>query len=134
MGKINIVIGTHGRFGEELIKSVEMIIGSLEQVYCVSLLPSKSFEEFMNETDSVFAKLEGPTIALVDLFGGTPCNVFTVLTKKYNHQVIAGLNLPMLIDLYLKNDDEASEKIDELVENCIEVLKASAVHTNERLQ
>lgn len=134
MGKLNIVIGTHGRFGEELIKSVEMVIGPLEQVYCVSLLPSESFEEFMNKADSVLGKLQEPSIVLVDLFGGTPCNVFTILTNKYNHQVITGLNLPVLIDLYLKNDMESTEKIDTLVEHCIEVLKASAVHTNGKLQ
>lgn len=134
MGKLNIVIGTHGRFGEELIKSVEMIIGPLEQVYCVSLLPSESFEEFMNKADRVLAEFKEPSIVLVDLFGGTPCNVFTILTNKYNHQVITGLNLPVLIDLYLKNDMESSEKIDTLVEQCIDVLKASAVHTNVKLQ
>lgn len=39
MEKFNIVIGTHGRFGEELVNSARMIAGALENVQCCSLLP-----------------------------------------------------------------------------------------------
>ena len=45
MANLNIIIGTHGRFGEEIIKSAEMIVGKMENVRAVSLLPEMSFEE-----------------------------------------------------------------------------------------
>lgn len=109
MEKFNIVIGTHGRFGEELVNSARMIAGALENVQCCSLLPEYSFEDYMKLADETMCTKEGFTIVLVDLYGGTPCNVFTVMSRKYHYPVLTGLNLPMLIDLYLKlsNMDEA---------------------------
>lgn len=133
MSKLNIVIATHGKFGEEIIKSAEMIVGKMNNIQSVSLLPSMSFEDFANEADTVLRNLTGDTLVLVDLYGGTPCNVFTALTKKYNHNVITGLNLPMLIDLYINVNDSNYVKVNETIENCISILKESCVHTNTML-
>lgn len=133
MAKLNIVVGTHGRFGEELIKSAEMIVGQMENVKSVSLLPSMSFEEFMHQTDDVLSNLEGPVLALVDLYGGTPCNVLTALTKKYHHNVITGLNLPMLVNLYLNVINSEAIDMDDVIKNCIDNLQESGVHTNKML-
>ena len=47
MAKFNIVIATHGRFGEEIVKSAEMITGKMENVQVLSLLPTMSFEDYM---------------------------------------------------------------------------------------
>ncbi|WP_055666007.1 PTS sugar transporter subunit IIA [Desnuesiella massiliensis] len=134
MSKLNIVIATHGRFGEELIRSAEMIVGKMENVKSVSLLPVMSFEEFMHEVDAIFSDLEGPVLALADLYGGTPCNVLTALTKKYHHNVITGVNLPMLVDLYLNSINDEALDMDEVIKNCIDSLKASGVHTNMMLE
>lgn len=134
MAKLNIVLGTHGRFGEELIKSAEMIVGKMENVKSVSLLPTMSFEEFMHQVDSVLNELNGPVLALVDLYGGTPCNVFTALTKKYHHNVIAGLNLPMLIDLYMNTVNSETLDMDGLIKKCINNTRSAVVHTNKILK
>ena len=124
MEKFNIVIGTHGRFGEELVNSARMIAGALENVQCCSLLPEYSFEDYMKLADETMCTKEGFTIVLVDLYGGTPCNVFT------------GLNLPMLIDLYLKlsNMDEADLDEEALLRETMETLQTSCVHTNTQLE
>ena len=103
MEKFNIVIGTHGRFGEELVKSASMIAGDMSHVKTCSLLPEYSFEDYMKAATELLDGLDdGFTIVLVDLYGGTPCNTFTVLSQKYHYDVLTGLNLPVLIDLYLK--------------------------------
>lgn len=133
MSKLNIVIATHGKFGEEIIKSAEMIVGKMENIKSVSLMPSMSFEDFTKEANTVLSDLSGDTLVLVDLYGGTPCNVFTALTKKYNHNVITGLNLPMLIDLYINTNDSSGVNVKEVIENCISILKTSCVHTNTML-
>ncbi|MGG7141888.1 PTS sugar transporter subunit IIA [Clostridium nigeriense] len=133
MSKLNIVIATHGKFGEEIIKSAEMIVGKMNNLKSVSLMPSMSFEDFTKEADAVLSNLSGDTLVLVDLYGGTPCNVFTALTKKYNHNVITGLNLPMLIDLYINTNDSNDVNVKEVIENCISILKTSCVHTNTML-
>ena len=135
MAKFNIVIATHGRFGEELVKSAEMITGKMENVQVLSLLPTMSFEDFMKQADEILAKTEQPMIVLTDLFGGTPCNVFTALSRKYHHDVVSGVNLSMLIDLYVTtlNMDDGDVNVEGLAENCIVTLKESGVHTNKRL-
>lgn len=136
MENFNIVIGTHGRFGEELANSARMIAGTLPNVECCSLLPEYSFEDYMHLVDETMAKKEGFTIVLVDLYGGTPCNVFTVLSKKYHYHVLTGLNLPMLIDLYLKldNTDEADIDMDTVLKETMDTYQAACVHTNQRLE
>lgn len=133
MSKLNIVIATHGKFGEEIIKSAEMIVGKMDNIKSVSLMPSMSFEEFTQQADAVLRDLNGNTLVLVDLYGGTPCNVFTALTKKHNHNVLTGLNLPMLIDLYINTNNNNDVNVDETIENCISILKTSCVHTNAML-
>ncbi|MGG5314839.1 PTS sugar transporter subunit IIA [Enterococcus sp. AZ072] len=134
MAKLNIIVATHGRFGEELVNSAEMIAGATENVYTLSLLPEKSFEDFYQEATALFAELEGPTIALVDLFGGTPSNVLTVLTQKYEHKVLSGLNLPLFIDLYMRGTMAEMIDLDELVKDSFTVFNESLVLTNERLE
>lgn len=136
MEKFNIVIGTHGRFGEELVTSARMIAGSLVNVECCSLLPEYSFEDYMHLVDDTMAKKEGFTIVLVDLYGGTPCNVFTVLSKKYGYQVLTGLNLPVLIDLYLKlsHMEEADMDMDRIIKETMQTYQEACVHTNQQLQ
>lgn len=133
MSDLNIVIATHGKFGEELVASAEMIVGKMDRIHNLSLLPDKSFEDFFTESDVLLDRIQGPVVALVDLFGGTPSNVLTALTKKYNHKVITGLNLPLLIDLYLKSQMNESVDIDELSSNCIRIGKESFVLTNEKI-
>lgn len=130
---LNIVIGTHGKFGESLVESASMIVGSLDSVYTVSLLPEYSFEEYMEEAVRVMDSLEGPTITFVDLFGGTPSNVFTVLSKKYNNAVVTGVNLPVLIDTYLSNQSKENVDLNEVVEQALSTLVESGKHTNKEL-
>lgn len=135
MKTFNIIIGTHGRFGEELTNSARMIAGALENVHCCSLLPEYSFEDYMHLVDDTLSKQGGFTIVLVDLYGGTPSNVFTVLSKKYHYQVLTGLNLPMLIDLYLKlaNMEEADLDEGKLIKEAMETHVCSCVNTNQQL-
>lgn len=134
MAKLTIIVATHGRFGEELVRSAEMIIGVTENVHTLSLLPEKSFEDFYAEAKEVFEGIEGPTIALVDLFGGTPSNVLTALTKQYGHKVLSGVNLPLFIDLYMKGMTAETIDVDQLVAESFTVFNESMILTNDRLE
>ncbi|MDN6250746.1 MAG: PTS sugar transporter subunit IIA [Tetragenococcus koreensis] len=103
---MNIVVASHGLFSKELIKSAEMITGKMERVYSISLLPNESLETLTEKAEKLLKSLGDETIVLVDLFGGTPCNVFTILLKKYDYQLFTAVSLPMLIVLYLKLSTE----------------------------
>ena len=109
----NLLIGTHGDFGKELVKSAEMIIGKMEGVYVFSLLPGMSLADYVQEIQPVLDGLEEPCLCLVDLFGGTPSNTFAALSAKYDIQVVTGLNLAMLIEAYTGLGTMTAEQLKE---------------------
>lgn len=129
---MKIILGTHGNLGKELVNSASMILGELKGVDVASLQPGMSFEDFIAEAEAkVKAAGDEHVIVLVDLFGGTPSNVFSALTRKYDIDVITGANLPALISLYTSLD--SGEPADQLVSETVLAIRESAVHTNERL-
>lgn len=126
-----VLVCTHGKFGAELVKSAEMITGSLDKVKTFSLLPEMAPEDFAKSIEDELKKLKpGKYLCLVDLLGGTPFNVLAALRNKYNLIVLTGVNLPMLMEAYDHiNDMEANE----LADHAINILKESgrAVHAVE---
>lgn len=102
---INVVVVTHGEFGEPLIRAAEMIVGPQEGVRAVSLLPQDSPEAFGDKLDAALADLEGKdTLILIDLFGGTPCNVSARKVLQPNVEVVTGLNMATLIEALTSRD------------------------------
>lgn len=132
---MKLVIGTHGKLGEELVNSAGMVFGALEGVQTVSLMPGMSFDDFKEQAEAALDACEGEdTLVLVDLFGGTPSNVFSALSRKYGCHVVTGASLPMLIEIYTKlSFGDGSADVESLVQDAINVSRESAVHTNELL-
>lgn len=98
---ISIFIFNHGRFGEELIKSAELITGKIEDIQAFSLLPGMSIEEFYESVKEPLLNTKKQKLILCDLFGGTPCNVAMMMSLQTEVEIICGVNLPMLIDVVL---------------------------------
>lgn len=95
-----LIICTHGEFGKEMIRSAEMIVGKLEGVYSFSLKIGMQPMDFRQQVvDLIEALPEDQFLCLVDLFGGTPCNMVTSINKE-NLEIVSGLNLAMLIETY----------------------------------
>lgn len=95
-----LIICTHGEFGKEMIRSAEMIVGKLEGVYSFSLKMGMQPMDFRQQVvDLIEAHPENQFLCLVDLFGGTPCNMVTSINKE-NLEIVSGLNLAMLIETY----------------------------------
>lgn len=95
-----LIICTHGEFGKEMIRSAEMIVGKLEGVYSFSLKMGMQPMDFRQQVvDLIEAHPEDQYLCLVDLFGGTPCNMVTSINKE-NLEIVSGLNLAMLIETY----------------------------------
>ena len=111
-----------------------MIAGDMSHVKTCSLLPEYSFEDYMKVVDGTLSTLDdGFTIVLVDLYGGTPCNTFTVLSQKYHYDVLTGLNLPILIDLYLKLANADAVDAEQIVKETMDTYAQACVHTNKQL-
>ena len=117
-----ILLGTHGRFGEELIKSAELILGEMKDVRSFSLLPGMALEDYIPSVAETLGKLPKGTLCLGDLFGGTPCNAFCALSREYGNAVVTGLNLAMLMEVYMNKDQLSNQ---ELADLAVSTLKES---------
>ena len=119
----SIVILNHGDFGKELVRSAELIVGKIDDIYTVSLNSGVSIEDYYAQAKEIISKLKGEIILLTDLHGGTPSNVASILQREFKLMVLCGVNLPMLLELVCaKNFDKSLE---ELIPNVIEMSKKS---------
>ena len=102
---INIVVVSHGNFGDALIRAAEMIVGPQENVRAVALMPEDSPAGFGERLDAALADWAGQdTLLLIDLFGGTPCNVSSRRVLEPNIEVVTGMNMAMLIEAMTSRD------------------------------
>ena len=98
---IGLVLVTHGRLAEEFVHALEHIVGVQKQVETVSIGPDDDMEE---RRQAILARVAAAdrghgVILLTDMFGGTPSNLAISIMDKAKVEVIAGVNLPMLIKL-----------------------------------
>ena len=116
---IGMILVTHGRLAEEFIAATEHVVGPQSNVRAVCIGPDDDMEQRRQDIlDAVDAVDDGNgVILLTDMFGGTPSNLAISVLDKSNVEVIAGVNLPMLIKLAdARISDslaEASEKAQE---------------------
>lgn len=97
---IGIVIVTHGRLAEEFIHATEHVVGPQKNIRAVCIAPTDKDERRQDIVDAVAAVDAGKgVIILTDMFGGTPSNLAISILSEGKIEVIAGVNLPMLIKL-----------------------------------
>ncbi|MGY9002072.1 MAG: PTS sugar transporter subunit IIA [Rhodospirillales bacterium] len=98
---IGIVLVTHGRLADELVSALEHVVGGQEKIATVCIGPEDDMEKRRAEILESITKTDdgGGVILLTDMFGGTPSNLAISVMDKANVEVIAGVNLPMLIKL-----------------------------------
>ncbi len=109
---IGLVIVTHGRLGSELINALEHVCGAQANIKAVCIGPEDDMEQKRTEIlDGVANAEEGNGVVLLtDMFGGTPSNLAISIMNKANVEVIAGVNLPMLIKLASVRQTESLEE------------------------
>ncbi|MBW8384188.1 MAG: PTS sugar transporter subunit IIA [Youngiibacter sp.] len=123
-----LLVITHGNFGIELVKSVEMIMGEQEDVNALGLNPGESVEDLRESADRIVeANKEAgkETIILVDILGGSPSNVALYLMKKHGIKLVTGVNMYMLIEMFSQKDsvESADELCDIMIETATENIK-----------
>lgn len=98
---IGIVLVTHGKLAEEFVKIVEHIMGRQERIATVCIDPNDDMEKCR---EAIMAAVDGVdkgsgVAVLTDMFGGTPSNLAISVMNNDAVEVLAGVNLPMLIKL-----------------------------------
>lgn len=98
---IGIIIVTHGALGQELIHVAEHVVGRQQHLVTVNIGPEDDIEQRRQEIISRIATSDqGAGVAiLTDMFGGTPSNLAISVMVPGKVEVIAGVNVPMLIKL-----------------------------------
>ncbi|HSM93856.1 MAG TPA: PTS sugar transporter subunit IIA [Anaeromyxobacteraceae bacterium] len=97
---VGVVVASHGRLAEELLRTAEGIVGRLDRCVAVTIDAQVSMEEARARLQRAIAEVdEGDgTLILTDMFGGTPSNLaLTFLESKV--EVVTGVNLPMIVKL-----------------------------------
>jgi PTS system mannose-specific IIA component len=98
---IGLVLVTHGQLASEFIRAMEHVVGPQEQIESICIGPEDDMESRRNDIAESLNRVDDGSgvIILTDLFGGTPSNLAISLMKSEKIEVIAGVNLPMLIRL-----------------------------------
>jgi len=98
---IGMVLVTHGRLADEFVAAMEHVVGAQPQVATVCIGPEDDMEQRRAEIMDKVSAVDGGrgVVLLTDMFGGTPSNLAISILDRANVEVIAGINLPMLIKL-----------------------------------
>jgi PTS system mannose-specific IIA component len=98
---IGLVLVTHGRLAEELRLAMEHVVGKQKNVETVCIGPDDDIEARRAQIRSAIRSVNvgDGVVLLTDMFGGTPCNLAISLMERDGVEVIAGVNLPMLVKL-----------------------------------
>ena len=117
---IGMVVVTHGRLAEEFIAAMEHVVGPQSALQAISIGPDDDMEQRRQDIlDAVTEVDDGSgVILLTDMFGGTPSNLAISIMDSTHVEVIAGINLPMLIKL-------ASVRIDSTMEEAVSAAQES---------
>ena len=121
-----IVVGTHGIFAQELLKSCEMICGEQQNVRAVTLIPGEGPDDVVKKYEAAIAELDcdGGVLFLNDLFGGSPYNAACRLViGNENYGIVTGVNLPMLIEMCSAQMMDDGSDIKALMEKAVEAGK-----------
>lgn len=114
---ISIIVASHGEFAEALIHTSEMIDGKQQNVAAVTLAPSDGIDALESKFKDVFKKLpRNDVLILTDLWGGSPFNAASkfVAEDPAHNALIAGVNLPLLLEAYMIKDQSLSKVVDHL--------------------
>ena len=98
---IGIVLVTHGRLAVEFRQALEHVVGSQSQIESVTIGPDDDVEQRRRDIIEAVKRADAGdgVVILTDMFGGTPSNLSISVMNRPNVEVLAGINLPMLVKL-----------------------------------
>jgi PTS system mannose-specific IIA component len=98
---IGVVLVTHGRLAVEFRSALEHVVGPQDQIEAITIGPEDDVEQRRKDIIAAINRVDsGDGVAiLTDMFGGTPSNLAISVMSRPNVEVLAGINLPMLVKL-----------------------------------
>lgn len=98
---IGMVLVTHGDLAKEFVSALQHVVGEQDNVAAVCIGPDDDMEQRRADILASVEKVDSGkgVVLLTDMFGGTPSNLAISIMEQANVEVIAGVNLPLLIKL-----------------------------------
>ena len=105
---VSVVVVTHGRLAEEFVAAAEHVVGPSDSMRSVCIGPDDDLEERRADILAAVNDVDrgGGVLLLTVMFGGTPSNLSISIMERAKVEVIAGVNLPMLVKLASVRDRE----------------------------
>jgi PTS system mannose-specific IIA component len=109
---IGLVLVTHGYLANELIRAMEHVVGHQENVEAICIGAEDDMDQRRSDILSAVKNVntEDGVVVATDMFGGTPCNLAISIMDNAKLEVIAGVNLPMLVKFACCRDTENLEE------------------------
>jgi PTS system mannose-specific IIA component len=110
---IGLVLVTHGKLAHEFRAALEHVVGAQTQIETVSIGPEDDVERRRQDILTAVNKVSDGSgvILLTDMFGGTPSNLAISVMEAGKIEVVAGVNLPMLIKIASVRGDEVLTQV-----------------------
>jgi len=98
---IGLVLVSHGHLADEFRAALEHVVGRQQQIATISIGPDDDMETRRQDIIEAIGAVDtgAGVVLLTDMFGGTPSNLAISVMNGANVEVVAGINLPMLIKL-----------------------------------
>ena len=98
---IGLVLVTHGRLADEFCSALEHVMGPQAQIAAVTIGPEDDMERRRQDIIEAVERVRtgDGVVILTDMFGGTPSNLAISVMNAPDVEVVAGINLPMLVKL-----------------------------------
>jgi fructoselysine/glucoselysine PTS system EIIA component len=128
--KRNFILASHGYFAEGIKTSLDIILGKNDNVHCICAYTDEKVT-LKEQIEAAFEKInkENETVIITDIFGGSVNNEFLHYLTDESVHVIAGLNLPLLIELIAGSEYLDDTKV--LINNAIASCKSSIQYCND---
>jgi mannose PTS system EIIA component len=109
---IGLILVTHGRLAEEFVAATEHVVGSQRNIQAISIGPDDDIEQRRRDIVAAVEAVDDGSgvLLLTDMFGGTPSNLAISIMDQGRVEIIAGVNLPMLIKLASVRETESLEQ------------------------
>jgi len=133
-----IILASHGPFAQGALECAQMLMGEQENVHIISVLIDSNIDMLRQEMQSSYSQLNqgNGVIILVDIMGGTPCNLASELLISHNDVLLfCGFNIPVLLEV-LNNREGTLNDVKQAIEDifpqsCIDVKQLLNVQHEE---
>ena len=108
-----LVVVAHFNLAKEMVAATELIVGKQKQFEAVGIFPDEGVDAIKEKIVQALKRANSGdgTIILTDMFGGTPSNISLSFLEEGKVEVVAGVNLPMLIKLVTLREDKKTEEL-----------------------